>query len=291
MPPVHRFTNLWYWTFYPARLTEIVDAHLLVLSAMGMAVGLAHERWRRETFFVLVWISVCYVVLSSIWAKDPRYMLLVLPAIVCFVALALVSVSESVAKLIPAVSARALFLLSLGILVLVEVQLARGRTIPSVGGLQEVAAFVENLAPAGAVLYDGRHNGVFTFHIRASDPEYRRQVVRSDKLFGTASGSELDAYEYEAILAGCRCRWLVIESGDSSEGTAEGRPLKKALGRSAFQHLRSFPVAGAGPDVRRVDVYEVHEPTRPFGDVPLAVDVPDARGPETVEPIRPRESR
>ena len=282
-PQVQRFTNPRYWTFYPARLTELIDAHLLLFSGLGVVVGLAQRRWRQEIVLVLVWIGVCYVVLSSIWAKDLRYLLLILPAVVYLTTLALYSVSEWVAKAIPAVSGRMLFLFSVAVLVLIEVQLARGRTVPSVSGFQEVAAFVEHVAPAGAVLYDGRHNGVFTFHIRAGDPEYRRQVVRGDRLFRTVSSRELDADEYEAILAGCGCRWLVIESGNGSEVTAGGRSLRQALGRSAFKRERSFPIAG--PGARRVEVYEVLEPTRPFGEVMLTIDVPGAPGPETVEPI------
>ncbi len=288
---VHKFSNPRYWTFYPARLTELVDAHLLILSGMGLIIGLAQRHWRRETYLALLWIGVCYVVLSSIWAKDSRYLLLVLPAVVYFAALALLSVSEWVAGVLPAVSRRMPFLLSLGVLLLVEVQLARGRTIPTVASFQEVAGFVAHVAPAGAVFYDGRHNGVFSFHVRAVDPEYRRQVLRSDRLFHTASDRELDADEYEAILAGCGCRWLVIESGDFSERTAEGRSLRQALGRSTFKHVRSFPIAGAGPGAQRVDIYTVLEPTQPFEEVPLTIDVPGAPGPETVEPIRRRESR
>jgi hypothetical protein len=42
---------------------------------------------------------------------------------------------------------------------------------------------------------------------------------------------------------------------------------------------------------RQLDIYKVLEPTRPFEEVPLTIDVPGAPGPETVEPIRPRESR
>jgi len=101
------------------------------------------------------------------------------------------------------------------------------------------------------VVYDGWHNGVFTFHLRAGDPEYRRQVVRGDKLFRTVSGRELDADEYEAALAGCGCRWLVIECDDFSEGTAGARSLRQAVERSTFRCVRSFPIFGAGIGARR----------------------------------------
>jgi hypothetical protein len=169
---------------------------------------------------------------------------------------------------------------------LVEAQLARGRTLPAVGGFREIAAFVEHAAPAEAVLYDGQHNGVFTFHVRAGDPEYRRQVVRGDKLFPSASSREVDADAYEATLVACGCRWLVIEFGTSSEGTARARSLRQVLGGSAFRRVRSFPIADAGASVERVDVYQVLEPRRQCGEVLLTIEVPGAPGPETVEPIR-----
>ena len=62
--------------------------------------------------------------------------------------------------------------------------------------------------------------------------------------------------------------------------------LRQAVERSTFKCVRSFPIFGAGIGARRVDVYEVLEPKRPFGEVMLPIDVPGAPGPVTVEPIR-----
>jgi hypothetical protein len=284
-PQIHRFTDLTFWTFYPSRLTELVDLHLLLIAGLGVVVGLARQRWRRETILLLLWIGVDIVVLASFWAKDPRYLLLISPGVVCLAVLALLSVSECVAAVISATSARMLFLLSLGALVLIDVHLAQSRTIASIHGFEEVAAFVEDVAPAEAVFYDGKHNAVFTFYIRARDPEFRRQVLRGDTYFDAASKKELDADACEAMLVDCGCRWLVIEAAAPSEDSALTRAVRQALGRRAFRHIRSFPITGNIPNVERVDVYEVLEPSRPPGEVMMTIEMPGSRTPETVAPI------
>ena len=285
-PQVQRFVTLRYWMFYPARLPELLDPYLLALAGAGAVIGLAQRRWRSEMVVLLIWIGIGVAVLSTIWAKESRYLLLVLPALLCAAGLTVVTVSEWLAKAFPVLSCPDVAVLFVVALLLIELPVARARTIPSIHGFREVAEYIRHEAPSEAVLYDGQHNGVFTFYVRAGDPEFRQQVVRGDKLSRRTSKKEFDVDACEAMLAACGCRWLAIEIGQGSQGTAAKRTVRKAVGKSRFRLVRSFPITGDSSDVERVDVYQVLEPSLPVGEVPLSIDVPDSKEPETVEPIR-----
>jgi hypothetical protein len=146
---------------------------------------------------------------------------------------------------------------------LAEACLAKNRPIPSVHDFKEVVAFVEQVAPAEPIFYDGCHDGVFTFHVQAGDPTYRRQVVLGSKVLYTDSQEVQPADLVESLRARYGCRWLVIEVGALSEQTPGARSLREALGGAALEHVRSFPIARKG--VERVDVYRVPGVVRPPG--------------------------
>ncbi|MGQ0633379.1 MAG: hypothetical protein ACT4QC_02115 [Planctomycetaceae bacterium] len=286
-PHLVSFDDRWSWRYYFAALPRVLDGPMVVLAASGLLIGFLQRRWRQETICLSLWIGVCYVVLSLIWAKDARYLLLVCPALICLATIALVSLAEWISTRVPKALPRVVLVSSLAVFILLEGWLAHGRYIPSVSGLRDVAEFVRQIAPAEAVIYDGRHNGVFTYYTRAGDPNFRQQVVRGDRLLIANQVRDSDPEAVKAILAESGCRWVVVEFGTHSGKTPLTRTLRQVLQAGEFVRVRSFPMTGAEASLQRVDVFEVREPQGLVAELPVTLESPPgATGPVTVRPIQ-----
>jgi hypothetical protein len=136
-----------------------------------------------------------------------------------------------------------------------------------VDGFREVVAFFEKEAPDERIFYDGRHNGVFSFYLRAGDPDFRRGVVLGSKLlYATGILPELlltervssPAEVVEVLRTECGCRWVALESREASDRIAAAKYLRQAAKGAEFQLVRSFPIVG--PLESRVDVYRFLPP-------------------------------
>ena len=257
-PEARSLTDPWGWAYYPNHVTELLDPLLLALALLGAVIGLARRRWRWETVYLFLWIAFCYVVFSVIRSKEARYLLLACPPAIGLGVMPLLYVAELVQALAPRVRKRGVLYLFLGIVVLCEGEFARHRKIPSVHDFREVAVFVAGVAPSESVLYDGAHDGLFIFHVRAGDVNRDRQVVLASHLLRTTLPQEPADDAIESVLLDSGCRWLVIEFGTLSEVQASARALRRVLARDTFAHVRSFPIHRSG--VERVGVYRVRNP-------------------------------
>jgi hypothetical protein len=274
----------WGWGYYPRHATELFDPPLLALAGLGVAGGLAQRRWRRETALLLLWVGVCFVTFSLIRSKEARYLLLIGPPAIAASALAMLGVSAGVEAVVPKMRRCLVFPLLLGALVVGQVERARHRGIPSVGEFRPVAEFVQRMAPAEPVLYDGAHDGVFVFHLRAGDSAYQQQVVLGANLLRALPREELSDDEVERVLLDSGCRWLVIEFGDLSEGPASARALRRVLTRDTMEQVRCFPIHRHG--AQRVGVYRLRAPARRAGAEGVPVAVPGGIGSARMEPLR-----
>ena len=250
------------WTYYVQRFPGIFGPTVLVLASAGWLVGVSDRKWRRETWWLSSWIVVTYCVFSVLVAKESRYILFLAPPLVCLCAVAVLaathrlSASRSVAN--------PLFIaLAAGVLGL-QVWTAWHRPVPSVRGFREVVDFLKQVAPAEPVLYDGYHNGIFAYHVRAADPYLERQVVLGNKLLYTYAleagwREQLFVASADDVVQRLReqggCRWLAIEVGDRSQRNPAMRHLREAVRTPDFELVRSFSIAG--PKIERVDVYRM----------------------------------
>ena len=133
----------------------------------------------------------------------------------------------------------------------------------------KVAAFFKKVAPTEPVLYDGWHDGVFVFHVRADDPNLQRHVVRGSKLLYTTSingrrcisrNISTTAELMEWIRTRSGCRWIAAERGAYSERFSAARILRNALKGRQFEYVRWFPIQGRG--IQGIDIYRVRFPVR-----------------------------
>src|SRR5262249_40258792 len=71
------------WSYYLERSSDLLSPHLTVLAAIGVCGGLLSRRWRQETLYLLIWLTVTYAFFSCLVAKESRYVLLLSPALIC----------------------------------------------------------------------------------------------------------------------------------------------------------------------------------------------------------------
>ena len=270
------------WLRYLDLLPKLLSPHLLVLAGVGAVAGLVSRRWRHETVVLLLWLAVCYLFFSYVSVKEPRYLLLVTVPVVSLCVLALLLLLQGVGAFVTLRprSRGGAFAAAVVALLVVQAWLASRVSVPAVSGLKEAVAFVERVAPDEPVLYDGHHNGVFSFWVRARDPGFRRRVVRGSKLlyaaavrprFGLREFVSSPEEVIDALLARGGCRWLVVERGPRSEEIAAARHLRQAVRGPQFERVQSFPVFGDGVD--HVDVYRVLAPVATQDEVDLPFPV------------------
>jgi hypothetical protein len=260
-------------------LDHLVSPHVLVLAAAGAVVGLAGRRWRGETCLLLIWLAVVYVFFSCLPAREDRYLLPIIAPLVCLGLIALSAAAGAVGALAKANPWAARALTGSAVIVLLGVQawLAARLPVPSADGYRDVARFLEQVAPDETLFYDGAYDGVFTFHVQANDPAYRRRVVLGNKLlyaWAMVPGWRMQEYATtpEEVVKALRtrggCRWLAVEMGPAAEQVAPARLLREAVKGPEFERVRSFPIAN-GRGIERVDVYRLLGPVEHVDEVEL----------------------
>jgi hypothetical protein len=298
LPDLGELFSANHWTYYIEALTHLVSLLVLVFAAVG---ALAYRgRFGTEIAYAGLWFLVAYVSLSVLVARDTRYGIILLPAVVLLAARGALVAGRWLAAPHPTrVRQRRMALCILGLLVVLHVIRAPRVDVPVVEGFREVVAFLEQQPDADRVLYEGTHNGVFSFYMKAGDPTFQRGVVLANKIIYASPdwGMHVEhaARSPEEVLqlvkAGCGCQWIVIEEGDySSEAdklTAEpAQVLWQALSGPEFLLVKWFPIESRSSI--GVRVYRLMSPVAK--PVELELYVPDRGGMKAlkVKPLSPR---
>ena len=274
LPTIGFLTDASTWTYYWVRLPWVAGRPALVLGLIGMAAGLSAARWRTEAVHLASWIAVLMVGISLLPARDPRYLLPAVPALVIAATMGVASVIRLVPRLHPERQVAALTAcFALGFWSATRVH------VPEVSGFREIAAFLQQRAPKDAVLYDGGNPWLFGFYIRAMDPDFERRLVRADRFlyeslptrtFMRIQTSNVESTEDVINLLRTRsgCRWVALEVGPNPSTALARRLLRQAVERPEFELVRSFPITGE-PLTHRVDVYRVAVAVAPVTTVDL----------------------
>ena len=287
------------WTYYIEHAREFSNPYLIAMAGLGAVIGLCSPRWRRETSLLLIWAAVTYGFFSLLPAKSSRYLLPLSTALVCLCAIALLATTQRLVELAHG-SQKATRVTGVTIILAIlaaQVWLASGVRMPVVHGFETIAAFLAERAPDEPVLYDGFYNNVFTFYVQAGDPDYRRRVVRGDKLlYVTSMFHNLDVHEQvsspEEVVEMLRtrggCRWLAVEFGRLAEEVAPAQRLRGTIKGPQFKLVKSFPIAGWG--VKRVDIYRFLVPVQTPADVDLPFPIMGGDAHQRVRPIPRRDA-
>jgi len=275
-----------YWTYYLRVLPRLTGPVLLALGVAGLVAGLAMTRWRKEALYLVTWIGCLLFCHTLLVARDSRYIILVIPALLIATMALLSTFLESKSSWVAA-----------GVLLVSSAAAFGSATrvpIPHVTGFREVAEFLQRAGPHETVLYDGYHDGVFTFYVRASDPRFERRVILGDQIFyhnGPAktfywvetSKISSSADVVRILKEQCGCRWIALEAGPQSEWSRSQRQLREALAGPEFERVRSFAISGT--DAARVDVYRMLGPVAEVHTIDLKFPTHGDRDFQKVEPI------
>jgi len=289
LPTLATLTRPAAWAFYFANLSGLVGKMALVLGLAGMALAVFAKDWRKEAAYVGSWVLLPILCFSLLPAKDTRYVLLLAPAFVLAVAIGIASAIRFLPPIRPELMATLLVVVfATGALSAVSMR------VPVKSGMREAAVYLEEHAPADAVLYDGYNDGLFAFYVRALDPGFQRRVVFAQELlyhYGPGNTfqwiEQSNAASTDDVVKLVRtrsgCRWVAIEVGPYSEWAQGQRLLRQAMSRSDFEMVRSFPITSSG--TVRIDLYRVVGPVSPVVAVDLKYLPFANRVPAAMEPV------
>lgn len=289
LPTLATLTRPAAWAFYFANLPALVGKVALFVGLAGIVAGFLDRDMRKEVAYVGSWILIPILCFSLLPAKDSRYVLLLAPAFVLAVAMGIASAIRILPPIRPELIAVMLVVVfAAGALSAVSMP------VPVKSGMREAAVYLQEHAPADAVLYDGYNDGLFAFYVRALDPGFQRRVVFAQELlyhYGPGktfqwieqsnAASTDDVVKLVRTRSGCR--WIAIEVGPYSEWAQGQRLLRQAVLRSDFEMVRSFPVTSTG--TVRIDLYRVVGPVSPVVAVDLKYLPFTNRVPAPMEPV------
>jgi hypothetical protein len=120
---------------------------------------------------------------------------------------------------------------------------------PYVTGYSQAAEFVAQQKDTGLILFAGKHDGNFIFHLRALDPEKNKAVVRADKIlvsmavhkhFGTVSYVK-SVEDVIRLIDRFGIGIIVIESRDVVD-LPEFKLLAEAMDDQRFRMIEEIPI-------------------------------------------------
>jgi 4-amino-4-deoxy-L-arabinose transferase-like glycosyltransferase len=259
------------WTeFWPALWA--VCGFPLVLAIL---VGIAGVRIKKtpQDLLILFWFAgsclFTTIVIGDGTGNGSRYMMYALPALTL---LACKPLSRTFKK---SNVSRIAFVL-LGALATFNVYSAWAKAHPFVTGYQQAAEFVAQQPDSGLILFAGKHDGNFIFHLRAVDPERNKAVVRADKIlvsmavhksFGMVSYVQTTE-DILALIDRFGIGTIVIESRDIVD-FPEFKLLTQTVSDDRFQMIKEIPIVTNVPEFSNLSlrVYRYLEKKEQEGDV------------------------
>ena len=231
------------WLFYLKVLPRQLGWSLLGLGVLGL---LTSPQWARGKIpgIMLSWIVACYVTMTLIGHKEPRYVLYWIPPFLYFASgLLFCFFRTPILKRAGAIAALVVF----GATLLSAWSLQR----PYVTGYAAVPRRILEASQSAVVLFDGPLPGDFIFFMRAEDAT-RRFVVLRKALHAyqikKGSGVELvhTPQETENLLREDGVRFIVVADGVPLHFESE-RMLRDILKTPSYKELGRFPVHGNDP--------------------------------------------
>lgn len=233
------------------------SSFLFLLAIFGGGLSLLRYPPRRQDFLFLLWIAGWYFMTTAmIPATDAkRYTMYVLPAIAGLAC-------RPFADFIPAETAiKRVALLVVGAAVAWNL-LSAWRSEPLfISGYKEAAHFVQEQKISGPILFAGRHDGNFIFHLRAEDKDRKKIVLRGDKvLVSMAVNKDFGVKSYVdnqsdivRILDKYGIGLIIVESRDLV-GLREFAMLHALLREPRFELLKTIPLKTNVPHLSNTEI-------------------------------------
>jgi hypothetical protein len=154
--------------------------------------------------------------------------------------------------------------------------------VPHVDGYREAAAYVHKLQTRSPLLFAGKFDGSFIFHLRQLNDKRDDVVLRADKVlvsiavqrnFGTQShvGGEEDI---RALIKRYGIEFILVEQPDLV-GVKEFGMLHALMQQPDFERVKVLPITadGGAPAPDRVEVYRYRE-HQPADSATIVIPLP-----------------
>jgi len=234
------------WVMHAEVLSTTMGAIPMLLAGLGLGTTLVVRKRRlRPIVLAAVWL-VCWYLFATLMVGAPsnavRFTVYALPA---FALLATSWLAYLPTRPVP----MAIVALLLGAWFAVQADALIRQPHRYVAGYEQVARAVGQLPNEGAILFAGKFDGSFIFHLRALDSARERVVLRADKLlvsmsvhkyFGVKSNVRSTA-EIDAMIDKNAVRWVVIEAPDVV-GLEEFGLLQASLNGSKYRLVSEVPI-------------------------------------------------
>jgi hypothetical protein len=232
------------FSYYPAAIPQQLGWPLLLLSALGIVTVWWWDR-RENAVLMLLWLLACYLTLSFLTAREPRYSVYWIPPLIYF---AVSPLFRGVARW-----SRVAGAIAGGFLLLTYVSSAWRNPRPSLSGYEAMAqSIVERDKSGGILLFDGEGPADFIFYLRASDPG-RRYVVLRKALYATRIIKEFGSAELiqtrdelEQLIDGYGIRYIVVSEMPAFDFNIQ-KTLREMLASPRFKLVKKVPVESSAP--------------------------------------------
>ncbi|MAI70756.1 MAG: hypothetical protein CMM01_07590 [Rhodopirellula sp.] len=268
-----------FWpVYYFEAVPELISWPLLITASLGIAHSLRDARYRRDGIRVLLASAVTLFMLSSIWAKDVRYMLWACPAATYFAAMAVVKIRDS-----RRFNCKPRFCASVSLICVASLFTYLGVVgwssgLKSVNDFADVADFVVDASPNEPVLYHGVYDGSFVCYLRLQDERNRQQaiLVRNlplglDKVWQVGASrmsrrgirikqprSQLAPRKLLESLRETNCRLLILEQMKRHEADSICRAVEWLADAGEVKALRRLHINMRSSQIV-ITVYEIAE--------------------------------
>ncbi len=232
---------------------------ILCLSVLGMATS---PWWGKNehTRIMLMWIASCYLVLTGLAQKEPRYSIYWTPPFIYFATGPLIS-----KRLSPGLRqvGTAVILVLMGSSIWTSWNYQR----PYICGYAEMAKDVTQRSKSGILLFDGDMASNFIFHVRQFDPGGRFVVLRK-ALYAIRENIEWGYIEFvknnqelEHVIDQYGIRFVIVDNGPTRFQSQE--LLRQYLRSPRFKLVRTVQTETNLPSWkgRKLFLYENVQPT------------------------------
>lgn len=264
------------WLLYPSLLIQLWGWPLLIMSGIGAMWPSKGNEPRLPLLYA--WLGCWYVAMTLVLGAPgnaSRYALYVLPVLAVFAARPIFLLRE-----MPRIKAVVIVMLVMAIAF--NVWRSMKQPVPYVNGYREAAEFMSQQQTKSPMLFAGKHDGSFIFHLRRLDNKRNDVVLRADKVlvslavhkyFGMESHvNSLD--EIRALIKRYGVEFIVIEQPDIVR-IKEFAMLFDLMQQPDFEKIKVLPVASGGgaeaPD--RIEIYRYRD-HQAMDDATIVIPLP-----------------
>ena len=264
------------WLLYPTVLVQTWGWPLLVMSGIGVLLPSKGNETRLPLLYA--WLGCWYLAMTLVLGAPgnaPRYALYVLPVLAAFAARPIFLLREN-AKI------RAVVVVMLVAAIGFNVWRSIKQPVPYVNGYREAAEFVSEQHTKSPMLFAGKHDGSFIFHLRRLADKRNDVVLRADKVlvslavhkyFGMESHvNSLD--DIRALIKRYGVEFIVIEQPDIV-GVKEFGMLADLMQQPDFEKIKVMPVSSGGGAAapERIEIYRYRD-YQAMDDATIVIPLP-----------------